>query len=342
MLATWSALARPVTAQSAVTLETAVDAPATRVVLRSLGATRSASDRVVATFSHRAGVPPMGALSPDGRVLALVSVPAGAEPRRHALLVLVDLATGRARTVATDLQQVPPAWSPDGRTVYVVRSYAMPPPTEAETRRGRLEDERLVVRAVRVADGETRDACVDVAYVLHPVGVAAATGELVVIRVAWQGASIRAIDPSSCATRDLAADPGDVLRDAHLDASAESVIYLRRRARAHAATIERVAVSGGAPAVLAQADDRAMPLPVGDAVVLTSGAALVVGRARLAVQAGAISALASSPAGAIVVHRTTASGHAYSVLAPGVAREHAWSIDPHTTLSIAGFVGGAR
>ena len=340
-ISAWACLSAPASAQSAVSLETEIDSALTRVVLRSVGRA-SAQARVVATIAHRAGDPPIGAVSPDGRTLALATVPAGGEPRRHAQLVLVDLQRGRARTVARDLQQVPPSWSRDGRTVYAVRSYPMPPPSEAQTRHGRLEDERLVLQAVRAADGVAREACTDVAYVLHPIGVAAATGELVVIRVSWQGASIRAIDPGSCATRDLVADRADVLRDAHLDGRAETVVYLRRLARSHYATIERVGVSDGAPVVVARVGDRAMPVPLGEGVAYTSGAALVAGRVRLEAPQGAISAIASSADGALVVHRTTASGHAYSVLAPGALAERALGLAARTTLSIAGFVGGAR
>ena len=343
-VAAWGVLVPVAAAQSVVTLETEIDSGTTRILVRALVQARAggAAERVVATVSHRAGEPPMGALSPDGRTVALATVASGGEPRRHAEVVLVDVASGRARTVLRDVQQVPPAWSDDSRTVYGVRSFAMPPPSEAETRRGRLESERLVVEAVRAADGAVRDACVDVAYVLHPIGVARATGELVVIRVSWQGASVRAIDPASCATRDLASDAGDLLRDAHLDGRGENVVYLRRRARSREATIEQVAVSGGAARIVARVDDRAMPVPIGDGVAYTSGATLVSERARVDARGAAISVVAVSEGGALVVHRTSANGHAYSVIAPGTARERALSLAPRTTLSVAGFLEGTR
>jgi len=76
----------------------------------------------VADVPHLDGFGSNGAVSPDGRSLALVTVDAGSPANPGASLLLVDLGTGALTRLAVGVDpQQTPVWSPDGRTVVVSR-----------------------------------------------------------------------------------------------------------------------------------------------------------------------------------------------------------------------------
>ena len=74
---------------------------------------------------HRPGFASTGAVSPDGRLLALVVVDGGTPRRPEASLVLVDLETAEARPLLPDVDPLQrPVWRPDSAGVVAVHSAA--------------------------------------------------------------------------------------------------------------------------------------------------------------------------------------------------------------------------
>jgi hypothetical protein len=287
-------------------------------------------------------------LSPDGRTIALLNVPADGEPRRGADLVFIDGANGAARVAVRSLAQVPAVWAPDGSEVYVVRSEPVPPPADL-MRQGRIEDERLIVLAVG-RDGRARAVAEDVAYMLHPIGVSPATDEIVAIRASWQLGSIRAIDPLTGHVRDLATSPLDAFRDVTLDAAGEYAICLRREPAARRAVIERVSLTGQAARVLATVAEDAAPGAAGGAVVFTRDQVeLALARAgRIASlwrapQAHSVRVVAASGTHAMVheIDQEAGAQRWFVVdLRSGGARR--LDLEPTSVLVVAGWRGVAR
>lgn len=106
----------------------------------------------IAKVEHLSGYSPTGAVSPDGRSVALVVADAGTPAHPAASLLVVELESGAVTRVATgvdELQTV--AWAPSGEVVFTrnlspesartaVTFSAVDPATLAERELGRVED----------------------------------------------------------------------------------------------------------------------------------------------------------------------------------------------------------
>lgn len=264
----WLASASLAFAQTVISIETEHDATSSAIVAHSFGQTESVT--TLGHVAHRSGMAPLATLSHDGRSVALLNVSSSGEPRRHAELLLFNIATRSTRVLMNDVQAVPAAFSPSDREVFVVRSGEVPPPSDEETRRGRLESERLQLLAVDIASGRSREILTDVAYMLHPIGVAA-TGELIAIRAAWNGGRVLAIDTNTGATRTLLQSPRDAFRDVSLSSDGLSLVALRRNGQSN--DIVRAFIDHDATEILLRdvASDAA-PLAIGPrSTLLTNG-----------------------------------------------------------------------
>lgn len=95
--------------------------------------------RVLGSLPHQPGFPLRGAMSPDGRLMALVQLPPGAERFTGARLVLMNKDGTGQKTLEDGVDyDILPLWSPDSRElVFVKRSGPAPapagPPGAAET-----------------------------------------------------------------------------------------------------------------------------------------------------------------------------------------------------------------
>lgn len=79
----------------------------------------------ITRVSHLSGYAPAGAVSPDGRRLALVVADGGTQAAPRAGLVLIDLATASASRIAENVQPLQtPLWTTDGAGVVVTRAPA--------------------------------------------------------------------------------------------------------------------------------------------------------------------------------------------------------------------------
>ncbi|MBA4179283.1 MAG: hypothetical protein C0506_01715 [Anaerolinea sp.] len=76
----------------------------------------------VARVSHLPGFTSTGAVSADGRRLAVITADAGSLTRPRASLLVVELETGSVRSLAADVDPLQtPVWSPGGRSVVAAR-----------------------------------------------------------------------------------------------------------------------------------------------------------------------------------------------------------------------------
>lgn len=77
----------------------------------------------VARVAHLPGFASSGAVSPDGRRLAVVTVDDGSPSRPRASLLIIDLESAATRRIGNGLDQLQvPVWAPDGRSVVVTRA----------------------------------------------------------------------------------------------------------------------------------------------------------------------------------------------------------------------------
>ena len=92
-------------------------------VIFAVAADGSVADDEIARVPRLPGYTAYGAVSPDGRTLALVTADGGTQANPAASLVAVDLETGELSTLADSLDYLQtPVWSPDSASIVVTRS----------------------------------------------------------------------------------------------------------------------------------------------------------------------------------------------------------------------------
>ena len=134
----------------------------------------------IARVPHLPGFTATGAVSADGRMVALVAADGGSLARPEASLLVMDLEVGRFRQVLSGVDTLQaPLWAPDGRTVVVSRAIANGSPRPAH-------------RFLRVAaDGSGSTALYDVEDALgaYAVGFEPA-GALLGVRIDGAGSHL--------------------------------------------------------------------------------------------------------------------------------------------------------
>ncbi len=83
--------------------------------------------RLLASFPHQSGFPLRGAISPDGRSMALVQLPPGAERFSGARVVVMNKDGTGQRTLEDGIDyDITPLWSPDSRELVFVKRSGQP------------------------------------------------------------------------------------------------------------------------------------------------------------------------------------------------------------------------
>ncbi len=187
-----------------------------------VGADRDAVPLEIATVPHLSGHRLRGAVSPDGRRVALLVPDAAFSGRAVAALLTLDLETGELRRLAELLDPLQEArWTPDSRAVLVTRY--------ARTETGAPA---VAVARVTLGGGETVLETHLGAVMVAPLGFDAA-GRLLAVRLDATGSTLtRAGEPlrwlGPYVTRDWALSP-DATRLAFVETNtARGVRYLPR------------------------------------------------------------------------------------------------------------------
>jgi hypothetical protein len=237
----------------------------------------------IARVPHLPGYSSSGAVSPDGRYLALVNADAGTVAQPRASLLVLDLETGALLRVATNVDYLlTPVWQPDGNAVVITRT---------ETGESGLASVALV--AVRAnAGGETELVTFSMVLGAFPVGYDPA-GVLVTVVIDTQGSTAYRGDRpiahlSSQITRDWQLSP-DGTGLAFIETSlADGLRYVARTVSLKAA------ISG----VSAQASSLSSGQQLGAAWKPGAGAPTFGQEPGSAVSAAGVSAQGMSTAGA--------------------------------------------
>ncbi len=271
--------ASPASAGPVALLATPARADATasevRLVEVAGGASPTTRELFRSTLFHARGAVVRGDVLAGGRVVVLVADEAGAaqaDPDWGAALHRVD-ATG-ARLLARGLYHASrPLASADG-SVYVERGASGPWPTRDEAQAGRLRTDALALDAIDPVSGAARTVTTWTGYTLHIAGELG--GDLVVYRVAYEGAELVAIDRASGRVRRVA-PLAAFARDFSIDAARGAVVLGNRDEKdSRTWVVDRIDLRSGARERLhAQRDEAPVPYltPGGDVRWSTSPAA---------------------------------------------------------------------
>jgi hypothetical protein len=213
--------------------------------------------QLLGAISHARGAVLRGDVLPDKAVVVAADAEGGREPDFGAVLWRVD-ASGPPRRLADGLYHASrPLASADG-SVYVERGAPGAWPTPEEARSGRLRTDDLRIDAVDPESGAARTLFAWRGYTLHIAGEW--ENELLVYRVAFDGAEVVGIDRGSARVRSIAVLP-PFARDFSVDTSRSALLFSERDARdPHLWTVEALDLRGGARTGLAAASDDA-PAP---------------------------------------------------------------------------------
>jgi hypothetical protein len=225
--------ASPALASAPAGLYAVVSRPEEREdVIFAAPASAPADLREIARVPHLAGYSSLGQVSPDGQVLALVTVDAGTPGHPGASLIVVDLATGGVQRRAVDIDPLQqPAWSPDSSAVFVTRS----------TGSGPLQD--VSILSVPAVTGDpVPSATARGVLGAYPLGFGTG-GDLLYVVIDNAGSSLwqpagKIMDLSSLITRDWRLSP-DRTQLAFIEANTESGLRYRQQV---------VSLTRGAPA----------------------------------------------------------------------------------------------
>lgn len=254
-------------AASIVYLEAEPSGDRSRIVIEPMAPADGdpTDERTVFSVTHEKGFLPRGALSPDGRTVALVRQPRGAPEREAAQAIFVDL---DAEGAVTELP-VPafglstPIFATSGSTRVFVTSATVaprPPPTDDEMRAGRLRPYDFTVWEVDRATLGTSERLEQRLTWLHPIGIglvrfapqSSPAPALVLYRVTHGGADIAALNllghdpPANIANLGFA-----MARDFDITEEGDALLFLTQDPGERSARIEVLYLAqGGVPAQL--------------------------------------------------------------------------------------------
>jgi hypothetical protein len=256
------------TITSVVYLEGTADGDRSRLVVEPLLSVDgdATDERVVFNVQHEPGFLPRGALSPDGREVALVRQPRGRPEREAAQAVLIDLDAGGALTTLSvrAFGASTPVFSTSGlRRVVFITAATMapaPPPTDDEMRLGRLRPYDFTIWEIdRDGHGATRRVEQRLTW-LHTIGIGIVrfgprgnpVPSLLMYRVTHGGADIAALNlqvpdgPANIANLGFA-----MARDFDVTENGDALLFLAQDPGQATARIEALFLAqGGAPVQL--------------------------------------------------------------------------------------------
>ena len=211
-------------------------------VVTVVGASANTAPMEIATVPHLPGVDLRGAVSPDGRYVALVTPDTVVLGRPVAALIALDLETGEVRRLVEGLEPLQDAlWSPDSRAIVVThRSWTGGEPATSLVR---------VAMDGAVTVMETHPG----AGMVAPIGFDAA-GRLLAVRIDARGSTLTREGVgvrwlSSHVTRDWALSP-DGTQLAFVEANTwQGLRYLPRVVRIDGSGSVRAASTSGQQAV---------------------------------------------------------------------------------------------
>lgn len=254
-----------------VYLEGAADGEVSHVVLEPLQPDDEdpSDERVVWDVPHERGFLPRGALSPDGRTVALVRQPRGRPEREAAEAILLDVEDGTITVLPVPaFGPLMPVFATSGPPrVYVTSAEIAPgpPPTDDEMRGGRLRPYDFTIWEVDRTSLTAGPKIEQRLTWLHPIGVALVrlgpqsnpAPALVVYRVTHGGADLSAIGlvghdpPVNIANLGFA-----MARDFDISEDGDALIFLSRQPGAPEAQIQTIQLALGGQ-VLQQGNDVA-------------------------------------------------------------------------------------
>ena len=197
----------------------------------------------VARVPRMEGFPSSGAVSPNGRKVALVSVDSGTRTHPLASLNVVDLESGKVTKVATNV--VPgqaPVWDGDGDGLFTVRAPA------GNESGGAIQ----LLRAAANGSGETTVKEYRGVLGVYPVGVDA-DGQLVTVVLGASGSVVEgaggSVTLSPNLTRDWRVSPdGTEIAFIEVDTS-QGVRYYARTGRLVGGGVQAAALTAAVPAL---------------------------------------------------------------------------------------------
>ncbi|MGQ9571566.1 MAG: hypothetical protein ACUVV3_00015 [Dehalococcoidia bacterium] len=174
----------------------------------------------VIEVDHAPNVGISASLSPDGKRIAyLVLAVVGGNPALHAQAWLLDLAGGKPRLLATDLDGASkPVWSPDGSSIVVRRNGPQ----------GQFGQAASLLK-VDVSDGsETPLVQADDVLELFPIGYSPDGASLYFAQITLRGTQFGAVAATGVSPRLLVQASDETARDWHLSPDGSRVAFLAR------------------------------------------------------------------------------------------------------------------
>lgn len=265
-----------------------------------------AHDTTLATIPHAPGAVVRGDVLRDGAFAVVVAADEESARDRDWGSALWRVDANGARFVARGVYHASrPLASVDGN-VYVQRGASGAWPTADEAKRGKLRTDALSIDAIDPDTGASRTLHTWSGYTLHVAGEW--QNELVVYRVAFEGADIVAIDRASGAVRSLASVV-PFARDFSIDARGALWMSNRDDVDANAWIVARLDLATGAVTrVAVERGESLAPFALPDGTVAWTAS----GRKGLAVatKLGAVATRPLAPLGAGYDSVTAASGDA--------------------------------
>lgn len=236
-------------AAEAVLLATDLEHGVTELVFVPTAASQAALPSASARLFHRPDAVVTGALLPQRReALAVADVAPGTDLSWTS--ALFHLTPGQPPRALVDrlYHAARPVVSPDGR-VFVLRGVPGREPDAEALRTGRLRVDSLTLDEVEVGSGTTRTLYRTEGYLALPCGFLPAargsSGELIVYRVAPDGAELLAVDTESLAVRAVASPIPPFARDFSVDPATRTLVYTQLDPASKSWVVERLFLDSG-------------------------------------------------------------------------------------------------